>query len=140
MAKKSPKRVKATKAAAAEPGIGAFMLALAHPLKAEIEAVSRTVLGAAPGITAAVKWNAPSFRTTEFFATIHLRSHDEVQLILHRGAKARPGANLPSIDDPAGRLRWLAKDRAIFALGRGANLAVSLGELEAIVRQWIRGL
>ena len=33
--------------------------------------------------------NSTSFRTTEFFATVHLRSTEAVQLVFHLGAKVR---------------------------------------------------
>jgi hypothetical protein len=41
------------------------------------------------------KWNAPSFRTTEFFATLNLRAKDGVDrvwLVLHLGAKVKDNA------------------------------------------------
>ncbi|MGB7815828.1 MAG: hypothetical protein WBL28_05710 [Methylotenera sp.] len=38
-----------------------FMANLAHPLKAEIEAVRSIILAADANISECVKWNAPSF-------------------------------------------------------------------------------
>lgn len=65
------------------------MAALTHPFKAEIEQLRQAILAADPTIQEGVKWNSPSFRTTEYFATIRLRASAGVQLILHRGARSR---------------------------------------------------
>ena len=56
----------------AEPqaAVDDFMRALKHPLKKEIEAVRRIILSVSPDIQKGIKWNAPSFRTTDYFATL----------------------------------------------------------------------
>ncbi|GAB1488384.1 hypothetical protein MASR2M8_08290 [Opitutaceae bacterium] len=134
---------KQTRIAAVKPrlkeaaSLDAFMAVLEHPLKAEIRNVSVLILGAAPGIEAGVKWNAPSFRTTEFFATTHLRSLDQVQLIFHLGAKVRAESVQGKVADPAGLLTWLAKDRAMVSLGTGKVLAANEKALVDLVRAWI---
>ncbi len=47
------------------------------------------------------KWNAPSFRTREYFATTNLRAKTGVGVILHFGAKVGEIAAGPkSIADP----------------------------------------
>jgi hypothetical protein len=111
--------------------VDAFMAALDHPFKAEIEVLRRA-------IAAVIKWNAPSWRTTEYFATTHLRSKAGVGLILHLGAKARalPEGGL-QIADPAGLLKWLGKDRAQVEFTSSADLAARLPALQAVIRQWI---
>jgi hypothetical protein len=63
--------VKSTDTAAA---VDAFMATLKHPHKPAIEEVRRVIFGADPSIAEGVKWNAPSFRTTGYFATTHLRA------------------------------------------------------------------
>ncbi len=113
------------------------MAALQHPLKTDIEAVRQIILAASPAITDGIKWNAPSFRTREFFATTHLRSTDQVQLIFHLGAKVRADVMTMKIDDPAGLIKWLAKDRCIVSLGAGSSIAAHRAALTAIVRAWI---
>ena len=98
----------------AAPDAAAFLRALQHPLKAEIEAVRSIILGVSAAIAEEIKWNAPSFRTEkDFFATINLRSKDRVQVIFHLGAKVRPGLKAFAIDDPNGLMAWRAGgDRA----------------------------
>jgi hypothetical protein len=106
-------------------------------LKADIEAVRRTIIGVSPGIVEGIKWNAPSFRTTEYFATTHLRAKQGVGLILHLGAKVRDVPDV-RIDDPEGLLTWLAKDRAMITFLDVDDVRNRKTALEHVVRQWIR--
>jgi Domain of unknown function (DU1801) len=69
------------------------MRILDHPSKQLIEAIRKSLLNADRSIDEGIKWNSPSFRTTEHFATMNLREKKGVGLILHRGAKKR---DLPS--------------------------------------------
>lgn len=108
---------------------------LDHPRRKQIDAVRRAILGADKSISEGVKWNAPSFRTTEWFATVNLRSKGELQVILHLGAKVRAKQKRPDIADPKGLLKWLGDDRAMATLGDGA---ADRKALAAIVREWIK--
>ncbi|MDH5829038.1 hypothetical protein QFW80_00675 [Luteimonas sp. M1R5S18] len=54
--------------------VDALMATLTHPHKASIEALRAAILAVDPSIAEGVKWNAPSFRTHEYFATFHLRA------------------------------------------------------------------
>ncbi len=123
-----------------ENDVDAFMQALDHPLKAEIEAAREIILSARAGIEEGVKWNAPSFRTADYFATIHLRAKTEVQIILHTGAKAKSKRMEGAIDDPRGLLRWLAPDRALVSLGAGAAFQANRPALRALIRGWTSAL
>jgi hypothetical protein len=115
-----------------------FLDDLDHPLKREIVAVRKTILKTDKRISEGIKWNAPSFRTTEYFATVNLRSTDSVQLILHLGAKARKDVKAQlAIDDPEGLLKWLAKDRAMVTLGEGKEFTSNSKALVTIIKQWI---
>ena len=116
--------------------VDAFMKTLSHPFKAEMEVVRRIIIGAHPSIAEGIKWNAPSFRTVEYFATFHLREKVGFGVILHLGAKARSGAQ-PSIADPAGLLHWLGKDRAIVRFAGPADVESQKAALAATVEQWI---
>ncbi len=121
----------------ARPSAADFMASLDHPLSAEIEAVRKAILGVDKSVSDGVKWNSLSFRTTEWFATVNLRSRDSVQLVLHLGAKAGKAADAESIPDPKGLLEWKGKDRAIATLGSGAKLTANLPALRAILKAWI---
>ncbi|WP_202975132.1 DUF1801 domain-containing protein [Xanthomonas arboricola] len=117
--------------------VQSFIDALDHPLKREIVAIRQLLLSADPTISEEIKWNAPSFRTTEHFATMHLRATTAVQLIFHLGAK--PGRKVPAdaIADPQGLLTWHGTDRASLSFSGAADLALKHDALLAIIRQWI---
>lgn len=114
-----------------------FMRALKHPRKDELEAVRAIILGASPAISEGIKWNAPSFRTSEWFATMNFRAN-VVQVIFHRGAKVRSdtGAGL-GITDPVGLLEWLGPDRASVKFGNMKATRSNSAALKRIVRQWV---
>jgi hypothetical protein len=114
--------------------VDAFMAGLDHPLKDGIALVRRIICGVSPAIREGIKWNAPSFRTAEFFATIHLRSRDKIQIVFHLGAKARDDVQSMAIADPCGLITWLAKDRCLVKVG---GPVANKDALAAIVREWI---
>ena len=115
-----------------------FMAGLDHPFKAELETLRRAILAVDPSIAEGIKWNAPSWRTAEYFATTHLRSKTGLGLILHLGAKVR---DLPEgglhIPDPTGLLKWLGKDRAQLEFSSAADLSAKLPALQALLQAWI---
>lgn len=117
--------------------VDAFISGLDHPLKVEIEAVRALILAASPEIAEGIKWNAPSFRRQEWFATFHLRPRDVVQLILHLGAKAKDGDIRQQIGDSAGLLEWLGKDRATVKFKSLADIEAKREPFAGLVRQWV---
>lgn len=114
------------------------MARLRHPLQVDVEAVRKTVLAVDTSITAGVKWKALSFRTRECFATWNWRAQDQVQLVLHLGARNGKAVEPGVIPDPRGLLEWKGKDRALANLGVGAKLKANLPALKAILKVWIR--
>ena len=130
---------KPSKGNAATAGeVEAFLASLEHPFKQEIVAIRQIILGADPGITEGIKWNAPSFRTSEFFATFQLRAKDGVQLILHLGAKKRAeSASGIAIADPAALLEWLAPDRASVKIRDLKDVDAKRAALADLIRRWI---
>ncbi|HEU4699389.1 MAG TPA: DUF1801 domain-containing protein [Gemmatimonadales bacterium] len=126
--------------AAGPDAVATFLAALAHPRAAEIDALRAIVRGADARIQEAIKWNAPSFFTTEHFATFRLRPGDTLQLVFHTGAKARPRSAPLHIDDPEGLLRWVAPDRCVATFGDLRDIAARRTALVAIVRQWLAQL
>jgi len=131
--KPAPKKPSSNETAAVDE----FMARLNHPHKAAIQALRLSIRSSHPSIKEGIKWNAPSFRTTEFFATTHLHAKTGIGLILHRGAKNRKGAEVV-IKDPAGLLTWLAKDRAMIQFADLHEVRARRATLQRLVRQWIR--
>jgi uncharacterized protein YdhG (YjbR/CyaY superfamily) len=124
-----------------DPAVADMLRTLRHPLKTEIEAVRLIILGASAEIGEGVKWNAPSFRTPkDWFATIHVRSKESVQLIFFVGVKKRLGFKPFKLADPNGLVKWLAEDRALVTLGAGRDIPANRKALETIVRDWIKHL
>ncbi|WNG28586.1 DUF1801 domain-containing protein [Cystobacter fuscus] len=137
--RKAPRTKSAKRGASAPESVEDFLASLEHPFKREILALRRIILGADPRIAEGIKWNAPSFRTEEYFATFQLRAKDGVQIILHLGAKKRD--NLGSgidIADPESLLEWLATDRASVRFRDMKDIDAKGSAFTSVIRQWIQ--
>lgn len=136
----SPRRARSAAAGAGPSAeVESFLAALEHPLKREILRLRAVILGADPRITESIKWNAPSFATSEHFATFHLRSRGAVQIVLHRGARPRRDVRLrESIADPASLLDWRGADRAIVTFHDLAEIEAARTAFVGIIRRWVR--
>jgi len=134
---KAAKPRKGLAASQTDTGVVEFLRKLKHPLKKDLEAVREIILGVSPKIGEGIKWSAPSFRTTEYFATMNVRDRDKVQLIFHLGAKVKDNTKKIQIADPKGLMKWLAADRCLISLGAGKEIQANRKPFEAIVRKWI---
>jgi len=133
MSENTPRKLGATDTSAA---VDQFMTTLDHPHKTAIETLRQLICAAHPSIAEGVKWNAPSFRTTEYFATTHLRTKDGVGVILHLGAKVHEVPTF-QVADPDGLIKWLARDRAMISFAGVEDVKAHASALQAIVRLWI---
>ena len=132
-------RPKHTSQADTSHAVEALLKLLVHPMKAEIQMLREAVLAADPAIKEGVKWNAPSFRVGEYFATTNLREKEGIGIILHLGAKVRdlkPGEL--EVEDPAALLTWLAKDRAMVRFSSGPDFQAKKAAFTTLVRSWVR--
>lgn len=137
MPTKKPKVAVHSTPADSTQAVDEFMANLDHPFKNEIESMRRLILGVHPSIAEGIKWNAPSFRTVEYFATTNLRVKGGIGIILHLGAKVR---KLPSgflIADPTNLLKWLGKDRAAVEFSGLQDITAKKAAFEKVLRQWI---
>lgn|GEM_PF-1591838 len=73
-----------------------LMKSLVRQHKDAIAHLRRSILELDASISEGVKWNAPSFRTTEYFATTNLRTKEGIGVILHLGAKIRDRRRNPT--------------------------------------------
>ena len=118
--------------------VAALLESLAHPREREIRALRALILGVDPRIREGVKWNAPSYHTTEHFATFHLRSKASIQVVLHLGARPRPDARVrEAVADPEGILTWRGTDRATVIFSDLADVESRRDAFAAVVRQWL---
>jgi hypothetical protein len=118
--------------------VDAFIAQGAQAHREAVQALREVILAADASVAEGIRWNAPSFRSGEWFATLHPRSKRGLGLILHRGAKVRalPEGGL-AIDDPCGLLKWLAPDRATLEFGSLDELRQQATAVTALLRQWI---
>ena len=133
-----PKSLKMFLPAAHRKAIERTVAQAVEAAKAEIQAIRSSIMGADPSIAEGVKWNAPSFRTTDYFATTNLREPSGVGVILHLGARVRDsGPERVPISDPQNLLKWLAKDRAMVVFKNMADFLAQKSAFEDVVRHWI---
>lgn len=124
------KAAKAKKALVNEtPSVDAWMAALDHPLKAEMQAVREAILVAHPGITERIKWAAPSFGYKTDMATFNHRTPKHVHLVMHNGAV---------LGDTTGHLEGDYVDRRMMYFANAADVATKKQVLQDAVRAWVR--
>ena len=122
--------------AATPETVETFLAAFDHAAKQEVIALRRIILDVDASIAEGIKWNTPSFRTTEYLATFNPRAKQGAQLILHVGAKKNDVASTGvAIPDPDGLLKWLAKDRVSLAFRDMKDVAAKKSAFTALIRQ-----
>ena len=120
--------------------VAAYMEALEHPLKAEIETLRAIILGTDDRIQESVKWNAPSFYIDHHFATFRLHPGGRLQVILHTDAKGKDAPGEIKVEDPDGLLRKAAPDRYIAAFDSMEDVHSKRAAFSSILKQWIEQL
>lgn len=108
----------------------AYLAALRHPMKADVERMRKAILAAAPGVTEQVKWNAPSFRTAkDYLCTFNLRDADRILLVFHNPL-------LPRIASPLLTGDW--KDRRLATFPSSAAAKKGQAEVVRIVAALVK--
>ena len=111
--------------------VNAYMKALEHPLKAEIEAVRTIILKASDKIAERVKWNAPSFYYKNDLVTFNQRTDKHVHLVFHHIAVA-------SIQSPI--LEGEYKDRRMTYFKNMDAIKANKKELERIINELVKAM
>lgn len=115
-----------------------YMRKLDHPLKPVIELVRNSILAADAKLAERIKWNAPSFGYgDEDRITFSLRAQDKVQLIFHRGAKAKPNKNF-AFKDPSGLVGWITNDRGMVSFDSLAEVKAHKTAFVKLVKAWLK--
>ena len=125
---------------AASQTVSDFIVELTHPHKAGIELLRAMILGLDARISEEIKWNAPSFKLNDHFATFKLYPPKNIQLVLHTGAKVKNNIKAFSIDDPDNLLKWPAADRSLLTLTSTEDLKAHKYSVLRIVKQWVSQL
>ena len=116
-----------------------YLRDLQHPLKDGVLRLRAAILACDPDITEHVKWNAPSFcRDGQDRVTFRLAPRGKLQLVLHRGAKARADAAGFTFDDPTGLLTWAAPDRAVLDFPDLQAVEARQAQVVSLVQRWVR--
>lgn len=111
-----------------QPSVDDFMAALMHPFKAEVQALRDIIKGVDPRITEQIKWNAPSYRFTDYICTFHLHATQHVHLVFHNPAIA-------SIPSPI--LEGDYVDRRMAYFKSMEDVHAKRAELEHVVRSLV---
>ena len=139
MTSKGPRTKSTNRSAAASESVESFLASLDHPSKPEILALRHIILAADPIIGESIKWRAPSFHTSEHFATMNLRVKIGIGVIMHFGAKKSDiSATGVTIPDPDSLLEWLAKDRAMLTFRDLNDIAARRSAFTNLIREWIK--
>ncbi len=120
------------------PAVDVFMGELVHARHAEVARLREAILAIDLDITERVKWNAPSFCIDgDDRVTLRLQPGDRVEVVFHRGAKRRDGADSFHFDDPTGWLVWASPDRGVVTLADAGETAERLPGLTELARAWM---
>lgn len=120
--------------------VDALMAALDHPGKDGIELLRQAILGIDPHIREEVKWNAPSFRLEDHFATFKLHPPGRIQLVLHTGAKPQRPPRSFALTGADALVKWAAADRCVITLAGTEAAREHRHQVVDLVGQWIRQL
>jgi hypothetical protein len=142
MATRKKAATKAKSGRTKPPGDADALIDALAPAQAALVRAFRTVLFTLDErVQQDVKWNSPSFRTSDHFATLHLRDPGKVLVILHFGVAGKAPAGLRErIPDPDSLLEWRGAERAILTLENEAQLKSRAAAVRKILRAWIAEL
>jgi hypothetical protein len=115
-----------------DQAVAEFIEQLEPTLRKPVEQLRKAILSASPTIEEGIKWNVPSFRTTEWFATFHLRGG--VKLILHLGARTK---KTKKVEVDSELLQWLGKERAMITFADAQDVKTKLPALKRLIKEWI---
>jgi hypothetical protein len=139
MASKKPGKKAALKRDSGASDIADFLGSLDEPVRRMVLELRDIVLQADSRINEGIKWNVLSFRTAEYFATLHLRRKQGIGVVMHFGARknsiSETGVAIP---DPEEMLHWLAKDRAMLEFDGMNDIRRRRDAFTALIREWIR--
>ena len=112
-------------------GVDAFMAALDHPLKSEVETLRGLIKRASPMLLERVKWNAPSyFLGKDDFAAFNLHNREFVQLIVVF-PKGKSAIDIDGLTEG----EWV--DRRMVKFTDAADIEWKANKLTKPVRAWV---
>jgi hypothetical protein len=109
----------------------AYMLALEHPLKDEINAVRDLIKNASTKIAERIKWNAPSYYYKEDLVTFNHRNQSKVHLVFHHVA---------IVQDKSPLLEGAYKDRRMLYFDSMEDIQSKKKEFGNIIKRLIKAM
>lgn len=121
------------------PEVTAFLDALNHPFRNEIELLRNTILETNSGLQENIKWNSPNYSfKNEDRITMRVQPLKQVQLVFHCGAKKQEQPKEKLINTSSNLLLWKENDRAIASFKKPEEVAQNLSDLITIINDWIK--
>jgi carboxylesterase type B len=111
--------------------VAAYMKALKHPLKAEVEALRQIITGTSKKFSERIKWNGPSYYCGKDLVTFSLHARDRICLVFHQ-------KNIVTIDSPL--LLGDYKDRRLMYFRTKAEITAGTKELRRILRTLLKSI
>ena len=121
------------------PEVSVLLDAATHPFRYEIDYLRHCILSVHPELAENVKWNGPNYSFhSEDRITMRVQPPiQQVQLILHRGAKKQEQPPQRLIAHPSKLLVWKENDRAIITFKDRTTIENAVAELKEIIGLWL---
>lgn len=117
-----------------------FMDKLDHPFKEGIENLRTTIKKCDKKIIEEIKWNAPSFKLDDHFATFKLFPPKNIQIVLHTGVKKKETPKQFHLDDENNLIKWATSDRCTITIQSNKEAKEFSKEISKIIKSWIKQL
>ncbi|MBF4994188.1 DUF1801 domain-containing protein [Arthrobacter gandavensis] len=117
-----------------------YLAALDHPMSSVVRHLRAAILSVDPRIHENIKWGAPNFALHDDFATFSLRRPENIQVVLHTGARPKPDHREITVTDPRKMLRMAGRNRGVITLSNRAAAEAAMGDFTDVVRQWVAQL
>lgn len=111
--------------------VDAYMKALKHPFKKEIEAVREIIKNASPKLNERIKWNAPSYYYKHDLVTFNCRPAKFVLLVFH---------HISVVDIKSKLLEGEYKDRRLTYFRSMEEIVENKKELEKIIKALVKAM
>lgn len=111
--------------------VAAYMKALKHPLKPEVEALRRIITGTSKELSERIKWNGPSYYYKEDLLTFSLHAKDRICLVFHH-------KSIVTIPSPL--LNGDFKDRRLMYFRTRKEVVAATKEIRRILRALLKSI
>lgn len=105
----------------------------------EIELLREVILETCPNLFESIKWNGPNYSDDgKDRISMRIFPNNQLQLILHLGAKSTKSVEPSRIPDSLGLLIWKSADRALMDFPNSDRILSTKTSLAEIIQNWIQ--